>query len=82
MSLKDYVDKYSVEPDFRVSEFNFQTKRTSANAYIPAFIISDINNSVSTAGARNVLNSINATKSKLASCYNASNNTRNFISTP
>tara|TARA_R110002073_G_scaffold91699_5_gene215605 strand:- start:1032 stop:1910 length:879 start_codon:yes stop_codon:yes gene_type:complete len=65
MSLKDYVDKYSVEPDFRVSEFNFQTKRTSANAYIPAFIISDINNSVSTAGARNVLNSINATKSKL-----------------
>ena len=67
----------------QISEFNFQTKSNfSPHAYIPAFIISDINNSVSTAGARNVLNSINATKSKLASCYNASNNTRNFIRTP
>jgi len=65
MSLKDYVEKYSVEAGATVSEFNFQTKKSSAIAYIPAFIISDINNSVSTAGARNVLNSINTTKSKL-----------------
>ena len=65
MSLKDYVEKYSGEADATDTEFNFQTKVSSALTYIPAFIISDINNSVSTAGARNVLNSINTTKSKL-----------------
>lgn len=69
MSLKETLEDHNDRLATKNKEMEFQNKKYHlggmTNDYIPAYIISDINNSESTAGARKVVQSIRDTGSRL-----------------
>ena len=69
MSLKETLEEHNNRLANKDKEMEFQIKKYHlggmTNDYIPAYIISDINNSESTAGARKVVQSIRDTGSRL-----------------